>query len=440
MIKIYGFCLIIALFFYSIIMFKRESIFFLFNYARLGFFVWTLGLGLYNLKLSNLYTPDLMVNFIGTIVIINFILLNIFLPIKSRTIIRIFDNIKLPKEGFLFSLYFTFFLGVLSFVKNLNAGLLRFFISNKGIRADISLSYFFHSLVVVSICFYILGREEKKIYKKIWYFILFLISSFLEFTNLARGPLVFIGIGILFYELYKYIIKRKTIKFKIKQIVLIIILAFIAVWAFGAIGDSRTKNMFGTTATNYYKMTKNFPSGFTWIYIYLTSPLENLRYSLSNCIIDNYSFFNQLLYPIIKFIANLIGRGDAYREFVNSFDSMNPYLWDLVGLNMSTFITSAFLDAGFLGLFIYLIAYDLIAYFLNKIIVSKNINSISKIIIIPLILQIPVWSIFTNSILGVTSIWSDLFFILFWNFSNYFVIRKKNIFKKEVSDYGKVFN
>lgn len=431
MIKIYGLCLIIALFSYSIIMFRRESIFFLFNYARLGLFIWTLGLGLYNLELSKLYKPNFTVNLIGTIVIINFVLLAKIIPIKSRTIIRIFEEIKLPKRSFILALYFTFFLGFLSFYKNLKAGLLRFFVTNKGIRADISLSYFFHALVVVSICFYILCREERKPLKKIWYFFMFLISSFIEFTNLARGPLMFIGIGIIFYELYKYIIKRKSIKFKTKEIIIFILLAIIAVWSFGAIGDSRTKTMFGTSATNYYKMTYNYPSGFTWIYIYLTSPLENLRFSISNSIIDKYSYFNQMLYPIIKFFANIIGQGDVYRDYVNSFDAMNPYLWDKVGLNMSTFITSAFLDAGFFGLFVYLFAYDLIAYFLNKIIISNKINSISKIVIIPLLLQIPVWSIFTNSILGVTSIWSDIVFILFWNYSNYFVVRRKGITCKE---------
>lgn len=424
MLKIYGIGLLFLICFYCLLGLKKEGFFFIFNYGRLGLIIWTFGLGLYDLKLSELYKPDLFVNLIGTIVILNFALLIKIVPIKSSAIIGIFKNVSIPKKGYIYSLYFTLLLGIVSFIKNYKDGLLRFFSANKGMRADISLSYFFHSMVVVSICFYILFREEKRKRRKIWYLFLSVFTAFLEFTNLARGPLIFLGIGIIYYELYKYLIKKETYKFTVKQIVIFIFVIIITVWAFGAIGDSRTIGLFGTTATNYYKMPKYFPSGLTWIYVYITSPLENLRYSLSNDVITNYAMFNKLFYPVIKFIANIFGQGNNYASYVNSFNSITPYLWNIVGLNMSTFITSAYLDAGIVGIFVYLIVYDLICFLLNRIIVSKQINNLSKIIIIPLILEIPIWSIFTNSILGVTSIWSDIIFILLWNLGNKIVIKR----------------
>ena len=427
MLRIYGVVLLTFLLLYCLIFLKKEGVLFIFNYGRLGLIIWTLGLGLYDLKLSDLYHPDFFVNFIGTIIILNFAFLAKFIPMKYTTIIEIFEKIKIPRSGFMFALYFNLILGIISFLKNYKNGLLRFFSSNKGMRADISLSYFFHSMVVVSICFYILFREAKSSNKKVWYLMMCLFTAFLEFTNLARGPLIFLGIGILYYEIYKYLIKKRTCKFTLKHAVTLVLIMIVSVWAFGAIGDSRTISIFGTTATNYYKMPHYFPSGLTWIYIYITSPLENLRYSLANDIVTHYAMFNKLLYPIIKFVANILGQGINYASYVNSFNSITPYLWTKVGLNMSTFVTSAYADAGYFGIFIYLIVYDLICLMLNRIIISKKINNISKIIIIPLVLEIPVWSIFTNSILGVTSIWSDIIFILCWNMASKFVLKRRGL-------------
>lgn len=424
MAEIYGIILLIILMVYCFLCVKKEGILFIFDYARLGFIIWTLALGLYDLQISNLYHPDIMVNFVGTFVIINFILLMKILPNDTNRLIDICKNIKLPKRGFLYALYFTLFLGLVSFLKNFNSGLLRFYISNKGMRASIELPYFFHAMVVVSICFYILFREEKKKRKKIIYLIFSAVTIFLEFTNLARGPLVFWLVGILFYELCKFIIRRGSYKVTLKQINIFILLFVVVIWGFGVIGDSRTSGIFGNTATVYYQMPNNIPSGFTWIYIYISSPLENLRYSLANDVINEYGFFNKLLYPIIKFIANILGQGANYKDYVNSLDSISPYLWNKVGLNTSTFAADAYLDANIIGIIVYLIIYDLIGIFLHKLIINKRINNISKLIIYPLILEITIWSVFTNSILGVTSIWSDVVFVLFWNFWNKLVLKK----------------
>lgn len=439
MVEVYGLGLILLVTFYCILCLKNEGLLFLFNYARLGFLIWTFALGLYDLKLSKLYHPDGVINVIGTVIIFNFIFLMKILPNESHRLVDICRKIELPRKGFFFALYFTLGLGIVAFLKNYNEGLLRFYVSNKGMRADISFSYFFHALVVVSICFYILFREEKKKRKKTIYLIISIISLFIEYTNLARGPLLFWGIGIIFYEILKYVIRR-SYKVSIKQMIVFLLGLVLLIWGFGAIGDARTEILFGQSATRHYQMVKNLPSGFTWIYIYITSPLENLRYSLENDVITNYAFFNKLLYPIIKFFANIFGQGNQYANYVKSFNSITPYLWRKVGLNMSTFVSAAYLDANIIGIFVYVVLYDFVGFFIHKIIKSKKITSISKIIIVPLLLEISLWSIFTDSILGVSSIWSDVIFVLLWNFGNRLVLREyKQRYVEECVD-GKIVN
>lgn len=426
MFAIYGVLLLVIIIFLLHIWIHNEGVLCLFSYGRIGLIIWTFALGLYDLNLSELYNPDLLINIMGTIVILNYFLLLKIIPNDNKKFVDICKNIETPKRGFLIAVYFTLFLGIMAFVKNLNSGLLRYFISNKGMRAEIQSSYFFAALVVVSICFYILFREEKRKHRKYVYLLLAVISIFMEFTNMARGPILFWIVGVVFYEVTRYSIKQNSLKLSYKQLIVILLIILIGIWGFGEIGDSRVKTVFGMTATEYYKMPAKCPSGVTWVYIYLTSPMENMRYSFHNDTVSQYGYFNKLLYPAIKFIANIIGQGNQYSYYVNSINSITPYLWNKVGLNMSSFMANAYLDAGYLGIIVYLFIYDVIGVIAHKITISKTISNISKIIILPLLFEIPLWSVFTSSILGVSSIWSNIFFVLIWNLGNRIILKRRN--------------
>ena len=78
----------------------------------------------------------------------------------------------------------------------------------------------------------------------------------------------------------------------------------------GYIGDLRLKyvleNIYFKTLKDLYLMKYDLPNWFIWIYIYITSPLENARYAIENITLEKYTMFNQLFYPFIKFIANLL--------------------------------------------------------------------------------------------------------------------------------------
>lgn len=94
---IYGIVLLITLILYIAICIKNEGVLFLFNYARIGLIIWMLSLGLYDLSLSGLYHPDIYVNVICTIVILNFAFLLKLVSDDSGKLVSICKNIVLPR-------------------------------------------------------------------------------------------------------------------------------------------------------------------------------------------------------------------------------------------------------------------------------------------------------------------------------------------------------
>ena len=144
-------------------------------------------------------------------------------------------------------------------------------------------------------------------------------------------------------------------------------------------------------------MKVNLSNTLIWIYIYITSPLENARYAIENITLKKYTMFNQLFYPLIKFIANLFGKGNIYKEYVVSNKTYYPYLDNVCGLNVSSFIYTAFEELNIIGFLVYLVMYLLISFISIKILNNKNINVDDKIILYSNIVQILLWSIFVNS-------------------------------------------
>ena len=69
----------------------------------------------------------------------------------------------------------------------------------------------------------------------------------------------------------------------------------------------------------------------------------------------------------------------------------------MCGLNVSTFIYSAFEELNIIGFLVYLFMYLFISFISIKILNDKNINIDDKIILYSNIVQILLWSIFVNS-------------------------------------------
>jgi oligosaccharide repeat unit polymerase len=155
----------------------------------------------------------------------------------------------------------------------------------------------------IAIYFYIwLSNKDKK------YLILILILLFWPVLMLGRG--IFLGAIIQICAIYFMFNKIRLYTF-IKIFLSIICIIYL----FGFLGDIRnTPNPFDYLINdNYRDLFENIPSGFLWVYIYITSGINNIFYNMN--IIDpsfvpNYSLSN-LIPSTIKRWLNFDPRNDA---------------------------------------------------------------------------------------------------------------------------------
>lgn len=395
--------------------YNKDGILFFADFNRVGVIIWSIGLSFYDLSLSSLYKPNVIINAVAVLVILNFLFLSFRYKNNIKQVYYIFDNIQINNACFLV-LFLIFLLGLFSFIVNLKFGYLRFFSSNKGGSHYIKYSYFLNMLIPVSMIFYFIARTEKKIKNKIIFFAFSFFSLFMIFCNLSRGPILYWIIGVTIYEIAHFFKNSKTKKITKKQVLILLILLVITIWGFGFIGEIRTSGYGWISTNDHYKMIMNFPKGFTWVYIYLSSPLENLREILTNQIPNYLQLGNNLFYPFVKGIANIFGRGQEYIKFLDNTSSVYPYLASTYGLNVSSFVADAIQDFGYFGIFIYLFFYDIISVLYSKMLSTERISDIAKAVIIPIIIQITLWSIFDDSVFRIIIIWIDIFVILIWDY------------------------
>lgn len=412
----FGIMLLVLLFVLIAFWYIDNGILFFCNYSRLAVIIWILGLGLYNLQLSKLYKPNLLINIICIFVIINFALCCKVFPSDINIIYEIFGNAGYDnKRKYIRKVYLTLLLGIFSFLVNLRLGNLRWFSNNRAANTDITLSYFLNMMVPVSLFFYYRFRRSKN-KKRILYFLLTFLSIFLIFCNMSRGPIMYWLFGVVIFEIANYSKRKKTKKITLKQFIFLLIVLVIGIWGFGYIGELRTSSIYLGGTNAHYEMKVNLPAGLTWIYIYISSPLENLRYILCNETLNTIQFGNNLFYPAIKLFANFLGLQAQYTSWLTRTNSLYPYLQNVYGLNVSSFIDEAYRDFDFAGIIIYLFFYDLIAYLTHKILHNNKISDISKAIIIPIIFQIAIWSIFANSVFRIAINWIDILVVFIWNY------------------------
>lgn len=417
MIVFFGVFILIVGFSICVLWYNKDGILFFCNYARLGAIVWLLAIGLYDLCLSKLYNPTLIVNVVSIAIVLNFIGLSYAIPSDIDRVRDIYTNVVADKRKSLSFIIvaIVMILGIVSFIVNLKSGQLRLFLKNKGVYTDLKLSYFLNAMVVTAILFYYLFRTRNK--HKLVYLGLCLFSTFLIGANMSRGHILYILTGIGLFELFNYTAKKKRKKISLKLFVIILVAFAAFVIMFGSVGQARTATIFVNGTNSKYEMKYNLPTGLTWIYIYLSSSLENVSYTLSNQILSfsDYSYFQKLFYPFIKFAANLIGKGNAYVTYLGIYNKVQPVLATQYGLNVSTFISDAYSDFGYLGIVVYLFFYDLIGWLNHKIIISHKIKNIYKGIIFSILIQISLWSAFGNSVFAIAGFWVNILIVLLFN-------------------------
>ncbi|TKC03495.1 O-antigen polymerase [Pedobacter cryotolerans] len=159
------------------------------------------------------------------------------------------------------------------------------------------------------------------------------ILILLPFLMLARGLLIYTILQIFYIYIYD-----KKISFN--QIRNIAIFSIILILIFGVIGDIRGEyaNPFAPLITdNPGNPLNNLPSGFTWIYIYITANFNNILLTIGTF---------QPSYTFIDIFYNLVP--GFLKQFFTSSDKASPLITD-ASLNVASFYAGYVTSFGVVG-------------------------------------------------------------------------------------------
>lgn len=383
----FEFLFLIVFLLYLIKSIKQNGFKFIFNPNHIMIITWSLVGFLYNLALTYLYYPSIIINLLLSMIILTYCIMDniIKTDIKNIKVTKYIDYEILKKDR-RFTIVLLFLASFALYLTYQSYGFV-IFNENKINKQQLKFGYFIFFSVLSGQISYINLRKNFN-FKDV---AIFIVSVLILIITLNRGPIFYIITSMILYEI------KNSKKINSKVILFIILFVFLM----GYIGDLRLKyvleNIYFKSLKDLYLMKVNLPNSLIWIYIYITSPLENARYAIENITLKKYTMFNQLFYPLIKFIANLFGKGNIYKEYVVSNTTYYPYLDNVCGLNVSSFIYTAFEELNIIGFLVYLVMYLLISFISIKILNNKNINVDDKIILYSNIVQILLWSIFVNS-------------------------------------------
>ena len=394
--------------------------------------LWFLSIAGYNLQLSSLYKPTMEINFIVLSLCLIFYIASKKVYINDEMVRDFMVNSDSEETYKLYSLIFNIvcIISVITFMINIYYFGLVIFNTDKTKIVDKQemfhwSKYIVYLLVLCAEVKYILFREKKKILD----LIVVTISIGTLMLTLNRGPIAFILVTMAIYELFN-LSKNKSIMSK-RRIYTTYTVLFLGgvlfLFFFAYMGNLRMnyalKTHFNQTLTGFYGVSSSFPAVLLWPYIYLTSPLENAATALMFQNID-YTYFNNLFYPFIKFFANILGQGNHYKDWLLSRTPYVAHLRFRAGLTVSSFIPQAMQDMGYIGILIYVALYVLLAYFTIWLIRNrKKFSKICVIVIYSNAFSILMWSVFENS-LKIPILVLNILIVLFIEF-----LRKKGVFK-----------
>jgi oligosaccharide repeat unit polymerase len=156
---------------------------------------------------------------------------------------------------------------------------------------------------------------------------------------LLLWPVLMLGRGIMLSVVVQLVIMQIFFAgVSTKKIVSLLLLALMITVLFGVLGDFRGyENPFQGLVNDRYETIFNLlPSGFLWVYIYVTSPLSNLSYNYVNLIpVWDFFYSSVNLFPSALRPAGL-DRADNF-AFVSE------------ALNVSTIFASSHSDFGVIG-------------------------------------------------------------------------------------------
>lgn len=378
--------------------YQDDGILFFLDFNRVGMIIWCLGTGLYDLALSDLYHPNILINVVSIITVGVFWLFEVTSRKDLPLLKACFSEIKIPNN-----IFYWIMLGTLSclafyaFKTNADAGMLRGLSNNPGMKVDFEGGYLYRLSVPVAICFYIVARCTKGKCLKLCFFVLFCAFVYFTACDLSRGPIVWILTGCLLFELLRYVNSTGQAKLSGKTLLLLTGVFVVVVFAFDSFGSMRTVSLFSSVSSQY-QMKVNIPDGFTWLYIYISSPLENARYALENIAVLTPTLGGHLFYPFIKFASNLFGLDSSFTVWLSSNQSVYSYMAIDPGLTVGSFVMDAYQDFSILGIVIYPLFYGLVSLLVKDMLSWQRLSTLTKLVVYSLAIQGPLWSIFDDTV------------------------------------------
>ena len=378
--------------------YQNDGILFFLDFNRIGMIIWCLGTGLYDLALSDLYHPNILINVVSLITVGVFWLFEV-ISCKDLPLLKgCFSELMAPNN-----IFYWVMLGILSclafyaFKTNADAGLLRGLSNNPGMKVDFEGGYLYRLSVPVAICFYVVARCTKGKFLKLCSFVLF--GAFVYFTacDLSRGPIVWILTGCLLFELLRYVKRTGKTRVSGKTLFLLAGVFVAVVFAFDSFGSMRTASLFSSVSSQY-QMKVDIPDGFTWLYIYISSPLENARYALDNIVVLTPTLGAHLFYPFVKLASNLFGLDASFTAWLSSNTSVYSYMATDPGLTVGSFVMDAYQDFSILGIVIYPLFYGLVSLFVKAMLSWRRLSTLTKLVVYSLAIQGPLWSIFDDTV------------------------------------------
>ncbi len=211
-----------------------------------------------------------------------------------------------------------------------------------------SLHGLLNAMIITLSNYYFYLYLQKKEKKYLWIFILCLCWPILLVTRQ-----VFMSMSVQAALVYIIINKFKT-----STVLKICVAAFIIIFLFGLVGDFRTgsKDSFINLAQPSSSYPSFLPSGFLWVYIYVTSPLSNVNFNIG--IYPSFTF--NPMYLVASFVPSFIrdklisGTGQFNFRLVNEYlnvSSMFPNFLSAFGY-FGSIISYFFL--GLLFTFVYI--------------------------------------------------------------------------------------
>lgn len=426
---------ILALFFFIYYNYKGKGLLTLVDQGSFMLILWLSAVILYNFRLSNLYNPDMIINILVIILCLIIFVVTRYVGLSKGDIKSLLDKFKEPNWDKYYSIFSTilFIIGLIAFLITIKQYGLIILKKNKINKQQIShyTTYLVFLLIICGQIKYILFRQKKKIMD----LLIFICSILILLATLNRGPIMFTFSTVVIYEIFNVSMKHEMFSKKIKAVSYSILTAAIVLFTtlFGYIGNLRVdfimKHVYKHSISQHFGISPYIPSGLMWIYMYLTSPLENAAFAIQHQMIDN-TLFSNLLYPFIKIGADICGKGTVYKNWLSTKQGYMSYLDAKAGLNVSSFITDAFQDMGSIAFLVYILVFAIVIISSIKIISDKcKFTSLGKIIIYSNAFNIIAWSIFVNPFRLANVIINIGIIVLF----EIFIIQKsfiRNIIKK----------